>query len=113
VYHHKIVNYRWQRRFKAKYYLGTYDHMHGDLLLWEILRCIKELIDTPYFVGSCLRLAGYVKGLLSGRTVLSPEALQFVHVEQYRRIRFFMCGHWEAMTKLSAPPTESPTKTQN
>jgi len=92
IYHHKVQNIRWTRRFKAKYYLGAYDHLHGDILLWEFLRCIKETIDTPYLLGSCLRFCGYVTGIISGRQVLSSKVRRFVRDEQYRKIRTVL-GH--------------------
>lgn len=88
VEHHKIANCSGWRRCRSKYLLGSYDYLHCDIPLWEMLRCVKELGDTPYVIGSFLRLAGYLKAVVTDNKLLSPEVEKFVREEQYQRL----CG---------------------
>jgi len=56
----------------------------GDTVPWEILRCAKEIPQSPVILGSCLRLVGYCKGLVSEKKVLPQEVLKFARREQYQ-----------------------------
>ncbi len=95
VLHHKSAGCTGSLRYKAKYRLGAYDYILSDCLAWEFLRCFKEVRDTPYIIGSCLRLFGYFKAMLEGKKILPLEVQIFVRREQYRLIRDFIRGKEE------------------
>jgi glycosyltransferase involved in cell wall biosynthesis len=87
VYHHKTTSWTGLRRCKAKYRLGIFDYIMGDSLLWETLRCLKETAESPAVLGSCLRLVGFVKGMICERKVVHPSVQQFVRSEQHRLLK--------------------------
>src|ERR1039458_2475457 len=85
VYHHKTTSWTGIRRCKAKYRLGIFDYIMGDLLLWETLRCLKEIAESSALLGSCLRLVGYARGMICEKRALPPEVLQYIRQEQNSR----------------------------
>jgi glycosyltransferase involved in cell wall biosynthesis len=87
VLHHKTATWYGRKRWKAKYKLGVYDCIMGDTVLWEILRCAKEIPQSPAILGSCLRFVGYCKGVVSEKKVLPQEVLKFVRREQLSTLR--------------------------
>jgi poly-beta-1,6-N-acetyl-D-glucosamine synthase len=87
VYHHKTTSWTGLRRCLAKYRLGIFDYVMGDLFLWEILRCLKEIAESPAFVGSFLRLVGYAKGMINEKRLLPLEVQRFIRQEQRSRLR--------------------------
>jgi len=86
IEHHKVASCTGWRRCRSKYLLGAYDYLHSDTILWEILRCLKELRDTPYVIGSFLRLAGYFNAVIQQQRLLPPDVHQFVRNEQYQTL---------------------------
>jgi poly-beta-1,6-N-acetyl-D-glucosamine synthase len=84
VYHHKTTNWVGPRRWKSKYKLGMIDYVMSDSLPWVVLRCLKELRETPPVVGSFARFAGYLVGAMTESKVLTPDAQRYVRNEQYR-----------------------------
>jgi poly-beta-1,6-N-acetyl-D-glucosamine synthase len=93
IEHHKIANCSGWRRCRSKYLLGSYDYLHCDTPLWEILRCMRELWDTPYVIGSFFRLAGYFKAVVMEDKVLPPEVQKFVQREQYQKLARTVLGN--------------------
>jgi biofilm PGA synthesis N-glycosyltransferase PgaC len=51
VYHHKTKNWVGFSRWRAKYKLGIYDYAMSYSLLWEVLRCLKEIREAPLCSG--------------------------------------------------------------
>jgi len=92
IEHHKVGNCSGWRRGRAKHVLGAYDYLHGDILVWELLRCAKETSEAPYVVGSCLRLAGYLKAMITQQKLLSRDFYRFVRAEQYRKLARAVLG---------------------
>lgn len=91
IEHHKTANCSGWRRCRSKYLLGSYDYLHCDVPLWEIARCIKEVRDTPYVIGSLCRFAGYLKAVLVQDKLLPPEVQEFVRTEQNQRLGYMVC----------------------
>jgi glycosyltransferase involved in cell wall biosynthesis len=87
VLHHKTATWHGRKRWKAKYKLGVLDYMMGDTVAWEVLRCAKEIPESPAILGSCLRFFGYCKGLIWEKTVLPQEVLKFVRRDQYQTMK--------------------------
>jgi biofilm PGA synthesis N-glycosyltransferase PgaC len=87
VLHHKTATWHGRKRLKAKYKLGVFDYIMGDTVPWEILRRAKEIPQSPVILGSCLRLVGYCKGLVSEKKVLPQEVLKFVRRDQFSTLR--------------------------
>jgi biofilm PGA synthesis N-glycosyltransferase PgaC len=92
ILHHKSAGCTGRPRYRAKYRLGTYDYIMSDCLAWELLRCAKECTDTPFIVGSCLRLTGYFKAMVRDKKVLPPAVQNFVRQEQYRLMKSYILG---------------------
>lgn len=92
VYHHKTTSWTGIRRCKAKYRLGIFDYIMGDSPLWETLRCLKEIAESPAVLGYCLRLVGYAKGITCEKRVLPPEVLRYIRQEQNSWLRTAISG---------------------
>jgi len=92
VLHHKTAGWTGLRRCRSKYRLGVSDYIMNDSLLWVLLRCLKELRETPPVVGSVLRLSGYLAGLLTETKSPPPEVQRFVRQEQYRLMKEAFLG---------------------
>lgn len=86
VLHHKrSVTARGALR--ENFRLGLLDHSFGSLALFEFVKCVKRVVEQPYFIGALLRLVGYAWGSSSRRKmVLSKAQIDFLRAEQTNRI---------------------------
>ena len=74
----------WRGLFKA----GQMDASFGSLTLFEFLKCCRRVTTNPYFFGSVVRYAGFLKWKLAGRKPLvRPEAVAFLRKEQAAKLR--------------------------
>jgi hypothetical protein len=96
VLHHKTATWHGPRRLKAKYKLGICDYIMGSTAIWEALRCLKEIPESPPFIGSLLRMVAYCLAPLHATKVLSPEVLRYVRREQYGTLRTEILGRLHA-----------------
>ena len=94
VEHHKSESSTGWRCGRAKFKLGAYDYIHGDTIIWEALRCIKEATESPYMLGSCLRFAAYLNAAVTVKKPLSDDFYRFVRAKQYRKLARAVFGRF-------------------
>jgi biofilm PGA synthesis N-glycosyltransferase PgaC len=74
----------WRGMFKA----GQMDAAFGSLAIFEFLKCCRRVTTNPYFFGSVVRYAGFLKWKLAGRKpLIRAEAVAFLREEQSAKLR--------------------------
>ncbi len=88
VWHHKLTGVASGGLIRARYRSGILDYSIGSHPLFEIVKCLRRLpLETPYCIGSLVRLCGFAKAALcTDKRFASPDARQFLHAEQLRRL---------------------------
>jgi glycosyltransferase involved in cell wall biosynthesis len=73
---------------RGKFRQGLMDYSVGSHPVFEIFKCIHRIKGRPYFIGSLLRLLGFVCGYFrrENRTV-SNEFIRYLRKEQTLRIK--------------------------
>jgi GT2 family glycosyltransferase len=74
--------------FRRQWQMGVRDYALGYHPLFELLKCLDRLADSPPLLGAVARGIGYLSSALEGRKRLVPLDLQeFIRAEQLSRIK--------------------------
>jgi biofilm PGA synthesis N-glycosyltransferase PgaC len=86
AYHHRRTG-GYVSGLQAAYRLGAQEYLYGSHLVFEMLKCLKRIVDRPWFVMSTMRMAGYLWYLVRGKAKAVPDDIvRFVRREQILRI---------------------------
>jgi biofilm PGA synthesis N-glycosyltransferase PgaC len=84
---------------RSKFRLGLVDYYLGYDPIFEVLKCVRRVLQKPYLISATAHLLGFLRGCLSGETrPVAPEIMDYVRREQKRRIKlavlrpFTSCG---------------------
>lgn len=90
VFHHRRVGAGLGGVLRARYGAGTTDYHLGKHPLFMAAKVVVRLPESPFVLGSCCRLAGYLGACLKGEErAVSEEFIRFIRREQMRKISIF------------------------
>lgn len=83
VYHHRRMGTANQSIWRARFILGERDYLIGYLPFFEALKCVRRIIERPYFIGSFLWLSGYLWAALRRYKRTVPlDIVKYIRKEQ-------------------------------
>ena len=86
AYHHRPTGMA-EGRLRYCFRQGLMDHSLGFHPLFEVLRILARIPTKPYFLGSFLRLYGFLSAIVHGQEILvSDEFVRYSQKEQLRRL---------------------------
>jgi poly-beta-1,6-N-acetyl-D-glucosamine synthase len=89
--HHRTMAKSRRGPLRSAFYGGHCDYMLGSHLLWQSCRSVYQLTRKPFIVGGCMRLAGFVWGMVSRSEIsVTEEFVRFRRKEQMQRLRKFL-----------------------
>lgn len=90
VFHHKPAGIQGRPLMKAKFNLGRMEYLNGDHFVYHMIRSFRYLFWKPFFVGSFLRIFGYLKAVIKGEKISTPEPIRtYLRKEQMRKLNIF------------------------
>lgn len=94
VFHHRHTGAS-TSLLSDRFRLGKLDYSLGSAPLFELLKCIQRLPETPFFMGGVARFAGFIWSYLCAEERPVPEEfIAFLRSEQKLRVRsLFRKGH--------------------
>lgn len=67
---------------------GRMDYSVGSLFLFEILKCVRRLRESPAILGALIRFCGYWGSFLRAEPLLAPDDfVAYLRLEQRQRLR--------------------------
>jgi glycosyltransferase involved in cell wall biosynthesis len=89
VYHHRPTSTA-DGRMRGLFRLGMRDGSFGSHPIFELLKCSRRAVETPYLVGSFVRYAGYAWYACSRSGPIIPrDRVEYLRAEQVRRMLSF------------------------
>ncbi len=83
VFHHRKTGENAGSRLKSAFRLGIQEYSYGSYFVFEILKCIHQIFDKPYFIRSLFRLSGYFFSFCKREEhSVSKEIVSYVRREQ-------------------------------
>jgi glycosyltransferase involved in cell wall biosynthesis len=83
VFHHKpgyLKRGVWNERFRE----GRLDYVLGTRAIYEFLKFIRRISESPFFLGACVRIIGYLEASITGKDKIPPpEIIQYIQKEQW------------------------------
>jgi glycosyltransferase involved in cell wall biosynthesis len=87
VYHQRLTGSA-ESAARAQLRLGRLDYSLGSHPLFELLKCLNRMPESPFVVGSLLRMAGFFwLALRREERPVSREFIRFLRKEQMDRVR--------------------------
>lgn len=88
--HHRQMGTAMQGALEAKFKTGMKDYTVGNHPLWELVRMIYQMKNSPFVIGGLALGLGYAWSLIRRAEVpLSPDLVAFVRREQLNRLKKF------------------------
>ena len=92
IYHHRHTGEA-DNLLRHKFRQGRMDYSLGSDPLFEVLKCLERLPETPFLTGSLARLAGFCwSSVCRDVRPVSPEFVSFIRREQKRENAIFAQG---------------------
>jgi glycosyltransferase involved in cell wall biosynthesis len=86
--HHRQMGTAMQGALEAKFKTGMKDYTVGNHPLWELVRMIYQMKNSPFVIGGLALGLGYAWSLIRRAEVpLSPDLVAFVRREQLNRLK--------------------------
>ncbi len=73
AYHHKCAGLPGRSLIRARFHVGMMEHMKGDHILWETVRCAGSIFEKPILMGSLLQFLGFLWSVLKGNKIDTPS----------------------------------------
>jgi glycosyltransferase involved in cell wall biosynthesis len=87
AYHHRPTGTAGASVRGARFREGAQDYFLGYHPLFELGKCLRRLLEPPYFTGSLLRLCGYCWPRIQGEPPTAPaEFVRDLRQQQMRRL---------------------------
>ncbi len=87
-FHHRKLGTGNHSPLRVRYHYGTKAYYVGGHPLWELVRGVGQMRETPYVAGGVYFLAGYlISALKRTPRVVSPDLIAFHRSEQLARLR--------------------------
>jgi biofilm PGA synthesis N-glycosyltransferase PgaC len=97
--HHRQMGTAMQGALEAKFKTGMKDYTVGNHPLWELVRTIYQMKNSPFVIGGLALGLGYAWSLIRRAEVpLSPDLVAFVRREQLNRLKKFFSRNSQATT---------------
>ena len=97
--HHRQMGTAMQGALEAKFKTGMKDYTVGNHPLWELVRMIYQMKNSPFVIGGLALGLGYAWSLIRRVEVpLSPDLVAFVRREQLNRLKKFFSRNSQATT---------------
>jgi glycosyltransferase involved in cell wall biosynthesis len=88
--HHRQMGTAMQGALESKFKTGMKDYTVGNHPLWELVRTIYQMKNSPFLIGGLALGLGYAWSLIRRAEVpLSPDLVAFVRREQLNRLKKF------------------------
>jgi glycosyltransferase involved in cell wall biosynthesis len=95
--HHRQMGTAMQGALEAKFKTGMKDYTVGNHPLWELVRMIYQMKNSPFVIGGLALGLGYAWSLIRRAEVpLSPDLVAFVRREQLNRLKKFFSRNSQA-----------------
>ena len=87
VFHHKSSP-KTRGWWREKFRLGLMDYAVGSHPLFEVMKCVRRLKESPLFLGAFYRFGGFVYGYCKQEVrPVSDEFVKYLRKEQLTRLR--------------------------
>lgn len=87
VIHHKPAGLPGRNLFRAKFHVGKMEHVMGDLFLYELARCLGNIKERPFLIGSLARMSGYIWSMIQRNPIQPPtDVVKYMRKVQKRRL---------------------------
>ena len=88
AYHHKCVGLPGRGHLRSQFHVGKMEHIMGDHILYEVARCVGDILKRPIVIGSLFRLLGFLWSTLKGNTIQAPvDVVKYSRNDQLQRLR--------------------------
>lgn len=95
IFHHRRTG-EGDNLLRYKFRQGKMDHAFGCDPLFEILKCLERMPESPFILGSMARAAGFVwSSVLAEKRPVSEEFIAFLRKEQRQKVRSLLSGAWK------------------
>jgi len=79
VFHHRRMGTEGRGIRRARFFQGVRDYLIGFHPLFEIAKCLRRVVERPYFIGSLFWLSGYFWAELQMyKREISPELVRYI-----------------------------------
>ena len=82
VFHHRRMGTEERGIYRARYFQGQRDYLIGYHPLFEIAKCLRRIVERPYFFGSIMWLIGYFVALVTKKRTVSKKVIEYIQKEQ-------------------------------
>ena len=83
VFHHRRVGTYGRSIWRARFLQGERDFMIGYHPLFEVAKCMRRVVERPYFMGSLCWLSGYLGAALRKyKRTVPPDVVRYIRREQ-------------------------------
>jgi len=87
VFHHKpgyLKRGVWNERFRE----GRLDYVLGTSAIYEFLKFIRRIPESPFLLGAFVRMIGYLEALITCKDKIPPpEIIRYIQKEQLNNLR--------------------------
>jgi len=91
VYHHRKTGTGNAGIYLARFRQGIEEYGVGTHPVFLLFKALRRVIEKPYFIGSCLRLTGYIVSCLRREERQIPEnVMQFLRAKQMERLQSYL-----------------------
>jgi glycosyltransferase involved in cell wall biosynthesis len=88
--HHRRIGTANNRGLKAIFRSGYHDYLMGVSVGWQFFRSVYQMSNSPFVLGGCALLAGYLWALaIRAERPVTPQLIEFRRKEQMQRLREF------------------------
>ncbi len=87
-FHHRAMGTADRSRLRARFRHGREEYLVGGHPMWQLLRGVFQMKNSPFVLGGLCLMAGYASAWLSGEpSPIPPELREFHRREQVTRLR--------------------------
>lgn len=87
-FHHRRTGTAEANIWKAQFSAGLRGYSIGSHPIFEVVKNVRRVAETPYLFGSVLRMAGFIWAYCSReRKMLPNEVIEFLRREQMKKLR--------------------------
>jgi poly-beta-1,6-N-acetyl-D-glucosamine synthase len=85
--HHRQMSSAMYSGLSVSYRGGRKDYILGNHPVWEVCRCVYQMMRPPIIIGGVLRFAGFFWAMITRKDEQAPaDLVRFTRSEQWRRL---------------------------
>lgn len=105
--HHRHIGTAQRGPLEAKFRYGAKDYAIGNHPVWEVSRCMYQLVKKPFLLGGVALGCGYLWAMMRReKRPVSPEFVAFHRGEQMARLGKFFKRSKKINTRVTAVPED-------